>query len=150
MFAGATHIRREPVTFADIRPSPSIDHSAQVSNTALGPKIISFLFYDPIATPSIDLDQRGSRLPRMVSNTHLTGDLRGHPTLTLPERKSLGVDLSRVPSLEIHYITVLLVSASTDSNQRRSRLSRVVSDTHLVLLVSHLKPYPLQTKLIVG
>ncbi|KAJ7149009.1 hypothetical protein C8R43DRAFT_1128771 [Mycena crocata] len=51
MFAGATHIRREPVTFADIRPSPSIDHSAQVSNTALGPKIISFLFYDPIATP---------------------------------------------------------------------------------------------------
>ncbi|KAJ7148977.1 hypothetical protein C8R43DRAFT_1128741 [Mycena crocata] len=139
MFAGATHIRREPVTFADIRPSPSIDHSAQVSNTALGPKIISFLFYDPIATPSIDLDQRGSRLPRMVSNTHLTGDLRGHPTLTLPERKSLGVDLSRVPSLEIHYITV---SASTDSNQRRSRLSRVVSDTHLVLLAT-LSQFPL-------
>ncbi|KAJ7081109.1 hypothetical protein C8R43DRAFT_1143028 [Mycena crocata] len=104
-----------------------------------------------------------------------TGDLRGHPTLTLPERRSLGVDLSRTPSLETHYITVLLFSAyerwpqvfyffmtglaplltillrsSTDSNQRRSRLPRVVSDTHLVLLVIYLKPYPSQTKLIVG
>ncbi|KAJ7075359.1 hypothetical protein C8R43DRAFT_1143809 [Mycena crocata] len=138
VLANATHIRREPVTFADIRPSPSVNHSAQVPIAALGPNPSRYSSRTPLLPPL-----------RCLLGLQ-TGDLRGHPTLTLPERRSLGVDLSRTPSLETHYITVLLFSASTDSNQRRSRLPRVVSDTHLVLLVIYLKPYPSQTKLIVG
>ncbi|KAJ7149008.1 hypothetical protein C8R43DRAFT_952252 [Mycena crocata] len=199
MFAGATHIRREPVTFADIRPSPSIDHSAQVSNTALGPKIISFLFYDPIATPAREIAPalltwisaaHGSRgwcptpIFALCSPTLPTfGDPPGY--WTLPECNSLGAGPNRRLGPQIHLTTSPLLPptlptwtsdrrpsrsshsdrvnhsawisaecrvlksttlrsflsqrtrdgpSSTDSNQRRSRLSRVVSDTHLVLL----------------